>query len=58
MPKSKARTKKGKRKAVAADMRRFAKGILKSGSGKKVVKRAQAIAISLAQAGLSRRKGK
>lgn len=56
MPKSRAKTKAGKQRAVARDMRRFAKGTLKSSSGSTVTDRKQAIAISLSAAGLSKKK--
>jgi hypothetical protein len=58
MPKSKAKTKAGKQRAVAKEMGAFAQGTLKSGSGKKVTDRDQAIAISISQAGLSKPKAK
>jgi hypothetical protein len=58
MPRTRARTKAGKQRFVGKEMHRFKVGSLKSGSGRKVTSRKQAIAISLSQAGLSRRKRK
>lgn len=55
MPKTRAKTKAGKARKVAAEMRKFKRGTLKSGSGKTVRSRRQAIAISLNQAGLSKK---
>lgn len=52
MPKSRAKTKAGKQKAVKAEMHRFKQGDLKSGSGATVTDPKQAIAISLRQAGV------
>lgn len=57
MPKSRAKTKAGKRKAVAKEMHRFKEGKLKSGSGETVADPKQAIAISLRQAGVPPKKG-
>jgi hypothetical protein len=53
MPDRLPRTKAGKRQAVAADMRKFKEGDLKSSSGQKVTNPKQAIAISLRQAGVA-----
>jgi Family of unknown function (DUF6496) len=50
-----ARYSKGAGKAVKSAMRRRKKGTLRSGSGKKVTSRKQAIAIGLSEA---RKKGK
>ncbi len=60
MPKTKAKTKAGKRRKVAAVMREASKGKLHSGSAKgPIVKnRKQAIAIALNEAGLSKPKRK
>ena len=52
-------TKAGKAKKVAKVMREFKAGTLHSGKGGKVVKNPkQAIAISLSEAGMSKKKGK
>ena len=57
--KSAPKTKAGKMKKVAKVMREFKSGTLHSGKGGKVVKNPkQAIAISLSEAGLSKKKGK
>ena len=57
--KSVPKTKAGKMKKVAKVMREFKAGTLHSGKGGKVVKNPkQAIAISLSEAGLSKKKGK
>jgi hypothetical protein len=57
--KSAPKTKAGKMKKVAKVMREFKAGTLHSGKGGKVVKNPkQAIAISLSEAGLSKKKGK
>jgi hypothetical protein len=48
---------KGEKK-IAKTMREFKAGKLKSSSGKKVTSRDQAVAISLSQAGKSKKKGK
>ena len=48
---------KGKKK-VAKVMREFKAGTLHSGSGKKVTKRKQAVAIAMSEAGLSSKKTK
>ena len=57
--KSAPKTKAGKMKKVAKVMREFKTGTLHSGKGGKVVKNPkQAIAISLSEAGLSKKKGK
>jgi hypothetical protein len=52
MPKSKVKTKAGKQRAVKAEMHAFKEGDLKSGSGKTVTSRKQAVAIALHQAGV------
>ncbi len=53
------KTKAGKMKKVAKVMREFKAGTLHSGKGGKVVKNPkQAIAISLSEAGMSKKKGK
>ncbi len=52
-------TKKGKMAKVSKVMKEFKTGSLHSGKGGKVVKNPkQAIAISLSEAGLSKKKGK
>lgn len=50
-------SKKAKRERVRGEMRKFKKGTLRSGSrkGRKVKSRAQAIAISLSEAGEGRK---
>jgi hypothetical protein len=53
--KSKPRTKAGKKRKVAKVMREHKRGKLRSGSGKKVTKRKQAVAIALSEAGESRK---
>jgi hypothetical protein len=58
MPRTRARTKAGKQRFVGKEMHRFKVGSLKSGSGRKVRSRQQAIAIALSQAGLARRRRK
>ena len=58
MPDRKPTTKAGKKAAVKGDMDRFKAGTLKSSSGQKVTNPKQAMAISLSQAGLSRKKKK
>jgi hypothetical protein len=45
---------KGKKRKVAAVMKEFKKGTLHSGSGKKVKKRSQAIAIAMSESGQSK----
>jgi hypothetical protein len=52
MPRKKPRTKAGKKRKVHKTMSEFKRGKLKSGSGKKVTNRKQAIAIGLRQAGI------
>ena len=57
--KSAPKTKAGKMKKVSKVMKEFKTGSLHSGKGGKVVKNPkQAIAISLSEAGLSKKKGK
>lgn len=56
MAKTRARTLAGKRRHAAKTMHEFKVGKLKSGSGHKVRSRAQAIAIALKSAKLSRRR--
>lgn len=51
-------SKKAKRTRVHAEMSKFRKGKLYSSSGQKVTKRSQAIAISLSEAGGSKRSRK
>lgn len=58
MPKSRARTKAGKQRAVGREMHKFKAGTLKSGSGGKVRSRKQAVAIALSQAELARSSGR
>ncbi len=60
MPKTKAKTKAGKRRKVAAVMREAKAGKLRSGSAKGpvVTNPKQAIAIALSQAKLSKPKSK
>jgi len=58
MPKVKPTTKAGKRVAIKNDMDRFKSGTLKSSSGQKVTNPKQAIAISLSEAGVSKKKSK
>lgn len=58
MPKSRARTMAGKRRAVGREMHKFKIGTLRSGSGGRVRSRQQAIAIALSQAGLARSSGR
>jgi len=48
---------KGKKK-VEKVMSEYKSGALKSGSGKKVTSRKQAIAIAMSEAGMKRKKGK
>lgn len=48
----------GKRGKVEKVLHEFKEGTLRSSSGPKVVKRSQAIAIAMSEAGLSKRKGK
>ena len=51
----KRRKLKGKQAKVHAVMGEFKRGTLRSGSGKKVKKRSQAIAIAMSESGQSRR---
>ena len=53
---SESRTKRGKQSKVRKVLREFKRGKLRSGSGNKVKKRTQAIAIALSEAGLSKKK--
>jgi hypothetical protein len=55
MPMRKPKTKEAKKEAMHNDMSRFKRGTLKSGSGKKVTDRKQAIAIGLKQSGQSKK---
>lgn len=50
------RTKAGKRRKVRTVLSEFKEGTLRSGSGQKVTKRSQAIAIALSEARMSLRK--
>ncbi len=50
----KPRTKVGKQRKVKKVMHEFKHSVLKSGSGAKVTKKSQAIAIALSGAGLSK----
>ena len=54
MPRKKPKTKAGKQRKVHKVMREFKSGTLKSGSGKKVTSRKQAIAIALSESGQSK----
>ena len=54
--KKKPATKKGKQRKVGKVMREFYAGTLRSGSGGKVTKPAQAKAIAMSEAGLARKK--
>ena len=56
MAASKPKTKAGKQRKVHKVMSEHKRGTLKSGSGKKVRSRNQAIAIALSESGQSRRK--
>jgi len=64
MPKSRAKTKAGKRRKVASVMHEWGQGTLRSGTGKAGKKGApvksqkQAVAIALSQSGLSKKRGK
>ena len=58
MPKTTAKTKAGKQAKVALVMGEFKSGKLKSSSGQKVTNPKQAIAISLSEAKLSKKKKK
>jgi hypothetical protein len=58
MVKTKAKTKAGKERKVGIVMKEFYSGGLKSGSGKKVTNPAQAKAIAMSEAGLSRKNKK
>jgi hypothetical protein len=53
---SKPKTKAGKQRKVHKVMSEHKRGSLKSGSGKKVRSRKQAIAIAMSESGQSRRK--
>lgn len=50
--------KKAGRAKVHKVMSEYKRGALESGSGRKVTKRKQAVAIALSEAGLSKKKGK
>ena len=56
MPKSKPRTKAGKRRKAAKVMREYHAGDLYSSSGQKVTKPSQAKAIAMSESGQSRKK--
>lgn len=56
MAASKPKTKAGKQRKVHKVMSEHKRGSLKSGSGKKVRSRKQAIAIAMSESGQSRRK--
>lgn len=56
MPRSKPRTKVGKKRKVRKVLGEFKRGKLKSSSGRKVTKRKQAIAIALSEAGKARKR--
>lgn len=58
MPRSKPRSKPGKRAKVSKVLSEFKAETLRSSSGAKVTSRKQAVAITLSEAGLSRRKKK
>jgi hypothetical protein len=58
MARKKPTTKSGKRRKVAKVMGEHKRGTLRSGSGKKVKNRKQAIAIALSSSGQSRKKKK
>ena len=58
MARRKPTTKAGKQRKVGKVLGEFKEGTLKSSSGKKVTNRKQAIAISLSEAGLARKKRK
>jgi hypothetical protein len=51
-------TKAGKRRKASKVMREHSRGKLKSGSGRKVQSRKQAIAIAMSESGQSRRERK
>lgn len=55
---TKSAPKSAKKKRVHDEMHKFKHGILKSSSGKKVTSRKQAIAISLSEAGESKKEKK
>lgn len=56
MPRAKPKTKAGKQDKMHKTMHEFKHGTLRSGSGAKVKKRKQAIAIGLKQSGQSKYK--
>ena len=56
MAASKPKTKAGKQRKVHKVMSEHKRGTLKSGSGKKVRSRKQAVAIAMSESGQSRRK--
>jgi hypothetical protein len=59
MPKlSKSASKKAKEQRMGDEMRKFKSGELRSGSGRKVTSRKQAIAIALSVSGQSREKSR
>lgn len=58
MARKKPKTKAGKRRKVKKVMGEHKRGTLRSGSGKKVTSRKQAIAIAMSESGQSKRKKK
>ncbi len=58
MPKRKPKTKAGRKRVVHSEMSKFKKGTLKSGSGKKVTSRKQAVAIAMSVSGQAKKKRK
>lgn len=56
MPRRKPKTKRGKKAKVHKVMKEFKSGKLKSGSGKKVKSRKQAVAIAMSESGQSKKR--